>query len=568
MLMESLTYFGSALAESVFTEISFIIAIAAVVSLIMRFLKQPLIIGHIFTGIIAGPSVLHLIENKEVFDIFSSIGITLLLFVVGLGLNPKIIKEVGKVALVTGVGQVIGTTILGMVLTFLFSSISNEEAIFVGVAMAFSSTIIILKLLSDKKEQSRLHGKISIGILLVQDILATIALLFLSASGENGLSLFDLLLLIIKGGWIAIGLYIVSTQILPRMNSIIAGSQEFLFLFAVAWGFGVSSLFDLAGFSIEVGALFAGVALAGLPYAQEMSARLRPLRDFFIVVFFITLGAGLSLDNIDQVVVPAVILSLSVLIFNPLVILAILGLLGYTKRTSFQVGIAMAQISEFSLIFLILAQRQGYISDSLLTTMTLVGLITIAVSTYMIIYTDKLYLMFERHLKMFERRHTKSEAKTTQRYDMILFGYLKGGQEFAKTFSKIKKPYVVVDYDPEVIEHLEHDAVDYIYGDANDIELLDEIGVDKAKLVVSSITDYKTNRFLVSHIHEINKSIPVIAQADSKKEAALLYEAGATYVMIPTLLGSEKISNFIKKKGLSKAEFKKFGDAHLKSLGG
>ncbi len=566
MNIEPWAIFGNILSESVFAEISLIIAIATVVSLVMRLLKQPLIIGHIFTGIIVGPSVFHLIDNQEVFDIFSSIGITLLLFVVGLGLNPKIIKEVGKVSLITGVGQVIGTTIIGMVLTLLFSGISSEEAIFVGVAMAFSSTIIILKLLSDKKEQSRLHGKISIGVLLVQDILATLALLFLSASGEDGLSLLDLMLLMVKGGWLAIGLYGISTLVLPRMSNLIAGSQEFLFLFAVAWGFGIASLFELAGFSIEVGALFAGVALASLPYAQEMSARLRPLRDFFIVVFFISLGAGLSLDNISDVILPAVSLSAAVLIFNPLIILIILGLLGYTKRTSFQVGIAMAQISEFSLIFLILAQRQGYVSDSLLTTMTLVGLITIAISTYMIIYTDKLYFLFEKHLKLFERRHTRTEARSAPNYDMILFGYRKGGQEFAKTFSAMKKHYVVVDYDPEVIDHLEHDHINYIYGDANDIEILDEIGIEKAKLIISSVTDYKTNAFLVEHIHELNKSVPVIAQAETKQEAAQLYEAGASYVMIPTLLGSEKISNFIKRKGLSKTEFKKFRAAHMRTL--
>lgn len=277
--------------DSIFAELSLVIALAATVAFVMRLLKQPLIIGHIITGIIVGPSVLHLIQSPETIQVFSSIGIALLLFIIGLGLNPQVIREVGKVATAAGILQVLFTSGIGYFCGVVLG-LTKTEAAFLGVGLAFSSTIIILKLLSDKKEQSRLYGKVLTGILLVQDIAAAVALLFITAKAGDGLTIGTLVNLGIRGGVIAVPLLIIGTLVLPRFHRLIAGSQEFLFLFALGWGFGFAALFQHAGFSLEIGALLAGVSLAGLPFAQEISARLRPLRDFFIVVFFITLEIG------------------------------------------------------------------------------------------------------------------------------------------------------------------------------------------------------------------------------------------------------------------------------------
>lgn len=549
----------------IFAELSLIIAIATGIALVMRIFRQPLIIGYIIAGIIVGPSVLHLVQSPETIEIFSSIGIALLLFIIGLGLNPRVIKEVGKVAIVTGLVQVAvtagfafgGGIILGM---------SQTESAFFAVALAFSSTIIILKLLSDKKEQNRLYGKIAIGILLIQDVLATVALLFVTSSGDNGVSITQLGSLAIKGLIVAAPLIFIGNVILPRFHKIIAGSQEFLFLFALGWGFGSAALFELAGFSLEIGALIAGIALSNLPYTQEISSRLRPLRDFFIVVFFISLGTRIQFDNFGAIL-PAIIMACAiVIVFKPLIILTVMGLLGYTKRTSFKTAVSMAQVSEFSLVFVILGNRQGMVSDNLVGIVTMVALISIAVSSYLIVYSEKVFSFFEQGLSMFEGRKAHFEQESRHHYDLVLFGYQKGGHEFVKVFKSLGKRYIVIDYDPDVIDTLEHKKIDHLYGDAMDIELLEEAGLDKAKLIVSTISDHETNKFLMHLLDKINPNAVVILHGETVREAAELYENGASYVIIPHYIGSEKIGSFIKKSGLKKSEFKKFRTKHLAYL--
>lgn len=553
--------------HDVFNELSLIIAIGAGVSLLMRLLKQPLIIGHIITGIIVGPSFLHLIQSADTIQIFSKIGIALLLFIIGLGLNPKVIKEVGKVALYAGLSQMGLTAVFGWVAGTVLG-LSRTESVILAASLSFSSTIIILKLLSDKKEQSRLYGKITIGILLIQDIVATIALLVITAqTSEKGFSGSQLVQLTGKGLLIGVPLMFIGMKILPKLHKLIAGSQEFLFLFAIGWGFGCAALFQMSGFSLEVGALLAGVSLAGLPYTQEISSRLRPLRDFFVVVFFINLGAQLSFHNFF-VIVPAIIISVFiVVVIKPLIVMAAMGALGYTKRTSFKTAVTMAQISEFSLVLASLALSKGRVSEDFGSILTLVALITIAISTYLMLYSDQIYDRFEKHLSMFERAKTQYEQKESrQHYELVLFGYQRGGHEFVKVFKSMKKQFVVVDYDPDVIDNLENSGIDYIYGDAGDAELLEEVHLNKSRLVVSTITDYATNRFLVSLVEKANPNAVVIVHADTLEQAAELYELGASYVMLPHYIGSEKIGAFIHKNGLNKAEFRKFRDKHLAYL--
>jgi Kef-type K+ transport system membrane component KefB len=551
--------------ESIFAELSLVIAIGTAIALFMRLIRQPLIIGHILTGIIVGPSVLHLVQSPETIEVFSSIGIALLLFIIGLGLNPRVIKEVGKVASFAGVLQVIATAGFawgaGIIL-----GLTKTESVFLGVALSFSSTIIILKLLSDKKEQNRLYGKVAIGVLLIQDVLATLALLFVTSQVNEGFSPSLLAILFMRGLVIAGPLLFIGNVILPRMHKLIAGSQEFLFLFALGWGFGSAALFEASGFSLEVGALIAGIALSSLPYTQEISARLRPLRDFFIIVFFISLGTRLSFGNINELMPAIIISSLIVVVIKPLIILTIMGLMGYTKRTSFKAAVAMAQVSEFSLVFVIIGARGGLVRDNLVAILTMVALISIAISSYLIIYSDSLFIVFEKTLTMFERRKTHFEHESRHHYDLVLFGYQKGGHEFVKVFQSLKKRFVVIDYDPEIADALEDRKVNYLYGDATDIELLEEAGLDKAKLIVSTISDHATNTFLIKLLEEINPKAVVILHAESVNEAAELYELGASYVVIPHYIGSEKIGSFIRKNGFKKSEFKKYREKHLAYL--
>ncbi len=552
--------------DNIFNELSYIIAVGAIIALLMRLIKQPLIIGHIITGIIVGPSLLGLTKSEDILETFSSIGVTLLLFIIGLGLSLRVIREVGKIAAIVGATTIGLTTLLGYTVGLLIN-LNKTEALSIGIAISFSSTIIVLKLLTDKREQSRLHGKIITGILIVEDLVAAIALMALAARG-NGAS-FDpetLGSLAIKGLLLSVPLLLFGSYVLPRFHKLFAGSQEFLFLFAISWGLGVATLFGEAGFSLEIGALIAGISLASLPYTQEISSRLLPLRDFFIVVFFIALGSHLSFENIVDYMPIILIIFCCVVFVKPLIILITMGLLGYTKQVSFKVANALSQISEFSLIFLALGYKEGIISNNIITIITITTLMTIAFSTYTITYSDQLYKFLEKHFELFERKHPVKEHEQRTNYELVLFGYQKGGREFINVFKSMGKKFIVIDYDPEVIEVLDRRGIDYLYGDATDLELLKEAGIEKSKLIVSTITDHQANIFLIKHLEKINPGAVVLCHAGSVAEAGELYEIGASYVMMPHYIGSEKIGGFIRRSGLKKSEFRKYRDKHLNYL--
>ena len=552
--------------EAVFAGLSVIIAIGAGMALIMRRIGQPLLIGHIITGIVVGPVLFNIVKSPETLSIFGDLGIALLLFIIGLGMSPKVIAEVVRPSLTVASAQIAITTIIGWEVGWAFG-LSSAEAFFVGLGFGLSSTIVALKLLSDKREQGRLYGKLTIGALVVEDVVAAIAIMFVaSAKGGEWLAAGPLAALAFKGLLIGAGMYYVSRYLLPHLQKLIASDQELLFLFAIAWGLGLGALFAKAGFSMEIGALAAGIFLAGLPYAQEIAARLRPLRDFFVVIFFIALGTQLSFSQLSDSAGLIIAGVLIVVIFKPLIILTGLGLLGYTRRTAFKTALNLTQVSEFSIIFVILGYEKGLIQQHIVVLLTIIALLSIAISTYLITFSDKLYSLVEKHLYLFERRHVRHEHYPVSRYDFILFGYQKGGHEFVNVFEELKKKYVVVDYDPEVIETMERRGVNYLYGDATDIELLEEAGIDRAKLIVSTITDFETNSILLSHVENRNPKAVVICEAENPRQAAKLYRQGATYVILPHYIGSEKISAFVKKSGLKKSTFKKFRDQHLKLL--
>ncbi len=552
--------------HDVFSELSMVIAITAAVSIFMRLIKQPLILGYIIAGLLVGPSFFNVIHSVEVFQIFSSIGIALLLFIIGLGMDVSALKKLGKIVLVAASASLLTISLLGYA-TSSVMGFSKAESLIVGLSLFFSSTIIIVKILSDKKEQNRLHGQIAIGVILVEDVVATIALLFIVAGQNGGLHASEVSLLLMKGLALVLFLIICSVKILPIATKYIATSQELLFLSAITWGFGIAALFKNAGFSIEVGALFSGVALASSPYAHEISARLKPLRDFFIVLFFITLGQSMSLGNLSSAIVPALALSAIVIIAKPFVITSTLGIMGYTKRVSFKAGINLSQISEFSIVLVVLASNSGLVEKRLSVIITLVAIITIAVSTYLMQYDDELFALFDRlNLHLFEKEVTYKESRSHGGHPLLLFGYHHGGHEFIRAFKDIGKRYLVVDYDPAVIESLETQEIPYMYGDATDIELLDELGIEKAKLVISTLSDFEATQNLVKHIATVNPEAVIICHADNKTEAVQLYELGSTYVMIPQYIGSEKISSFIRKNGLNKHEFEQFRERHLNYL--
>lgn len=553
--------------DETFLQLAAILLIAFVVSYIIRLMKQPIVIGYILAGILVSPFLIMFGATTGVIDIFSKIGITFLLFIVGLNLNPKIIKSMGIKVLIISLSQML----LTFGITFLISNIllgyKAISSAYIGIALAFSSTIILMKLLSDKGQLDSLFGKISIGILVIQDFVAIIILIFISTL-SGGLSFGALAIkTFLIGGGLIVGLFLFGYLILPRITKSVAKSQELLFLFSICWCFLIVALFDFFGFSIEIGALLAGMVLAISPYSTEISAKIKPLRDFFIIIFFIILGLNINLLSLKSIFVNALILSGIALILKPIILMSLMAFFKYTKRVSFLVGTSLAQISSFSLIILMLGVSLGQISTKLLYTVTLALVITIFVSTYMVIYSRKLYGKVSRFLTIFESKKIKKERKNKKMYyDSILFGYNRTGFDILKSLNKLKKRYLVVDFNPDTIENLIKFRVPSLYGDADDPEFLNELNLDKINLAISTIPDYEINMQLIELIRTVNKDAIIISRASTIQDAKNLYRKGADYVLTPDFLGGEHISKMIRTLRTNKKGYAKEKEKHLKIL--
>ncbi len=293
---------------------------------------------------------------------------------------------------------------------------------------------------------------------------------------------------------------------------------------------------------------------------------MRPLRDFFIILFFILLGSQMAFGNISQLIIPAIIFSLFILIGNPLIVMILMGLLGYKKKIGFQAGLTVAQISEFSLILVALGVSIGHLTNEILSLVTIVGLITISGSTYLIIYSDKIYPYLSKYLSIFERKKVRGDKQEFKDYDAILFGCNRVGYDFLKIFKKLKKKFMVVDYDPELISELTKKKINCRYGDIDDSEFLDELNLNKVKMVVSTTPELETNLLLINKIRQTNKKTIIMVVSHNIEEANILYKKGATYVIMPHFLGGEYASGMINKYGFDINKFLKEKKEHLKKL--
>ena len=547
----------------IFTEISLIIVLATAVAGIMHLLRQPIIIGHIITGLLVGPYFLNILKAEEVVNVFSELGIALLLFIVGLGLSPRLIKEVGLISIIAGTGQIIFTTIISFGIGILLG-FDYITALYIAIALSFSSTIIVVKLLSDKHDIQKLYGKIALGILLVQDIVAAFILIGLPAFFQGQTILDAAVIILFKGVILTALAILISYFVLPKLSAFFARSQEFLFLFSVSWGLGLATLFHYFNFSIEIGALIAGISLSMSPYHLEISAKLKSLRDFFVVLFFIALGSKIIPGTLSELLIPIIILSSFVIIGKILIVMTFTGLLGYSKKTSFFAGTSLAQVSEFSMILVLLGAKLGLLSDETLSLLTFVGIITIGISTYLIIYAEKIYPYFVKPLSIFERSEIKSEKK--KKYDIILFGHNRIGIDFIESFNKLNKKFLIVDFDPQMIKELGDKNIDCCYGDADDVELLDELNLAKIKMAVSTIPEFETNALLIEKIRKNNTKAIIIAISHNIKEAERLYKRGASYVILPHFLGGKYTANMITKFKMRRTEFAKEKKKHLNYL--
>jgi len=553
--------------------IALMILVASFFAFISHFLKQPNLLGYILAGIILGPVGLNLIPNTNEILTLSELGIAFLLFGAGIEISFERLRGIGLVAFANGTLQIIFTILISLVAILNFH-LDFYSSIYLAVAVSFSSTTIVLKVLSDNFELNTLHGRLIIGILIVQDI-AAIILLSLLGNLSIGLSAAHITSLIAKAGLLFLIGYLLNKLVFPKLLKAAEKSQELLFLTAISTLFFFMGLAYDLGFSIAIGALIGGISLSLLQFETEINGKIRTLRDFFAIIFFVSLGMQISLNLSPQIMQLLAVIILLTMIIKPIILTLIHLTMGYGGRTSLTTGIGLGQMSEFSFIIAVQGVSLGLLSQELFTAVTIPIILTIALTPYLFKYDNDLYLFLVKTKKRFNipnmpfiRRRvpkTKKIKQTELKNHVILIGAHRMGQELIKELHK-KHKLVIIDYDPEVIKKLDKKGYNCIYGDVYNDFILEKAKAHKAKLAVLTIPDDKIILAVIAKLKKMNPKIKIFTRANFTEDAIKFYEAGANAVIMPEVIAGQKM---IKKIDLLVKDDKKIQELskeHLKQL--
>jgi Kef-type K+ transport system membrane component KefB len=504
----------------VVSSLGLIILVSAILAVFARMIRMPTIVVYILAGLLLGP-ITGLLQVDHTIEIISEVGIALLLFLVGLELSLDKIRDVGKVALAAGIGQVVFTALGGYAIAWVLG-FGVMEAIFISVALTFSSTVVVVKLLTEKNEINATYGRIAVGIFLVQDLVVIVALTFLAGlatpddldAASIGLGVgraFGGMLILLAGALLA------ARYVLPTLFRWLSRSLEAMFIWGLFWCFVLVLTAEWMALSIEIGAFLAGLSLAQLPFNHELKRRVHPLVNFFIAVFFVSLGVQMELGAAQAHWLSAIILSLFVLIGNPFIFMFIIARFGYGERTSFLTSVTVAQISEFSFIFAAMGLAAGFIDETILSLIAVVGLVTISASSYMIFFNHQLYesLRGKPLLRIFGASQNDGAIaeESDLRDHVIVVGMNTLGRMIVRRLVESGETVVAIDTDVRKLDGL---ATRRVVGDALHPEILAEAGFTRAKLLVSALQIDETNNMLAyrcrlagipTSIHAFDRSV-------------------------------------------------------------
>lgn len=538
--------------SNIFLQISSLLAITVSMAFFVRLAKQPLLVAYIVAGIIAGPLFFNLLaKDVHMYDAFAQFGIVLLLFIIGLDLNFSYLKKIGKEAVIIGLGQFIlnFAIILPLIHSFGFSW---QGSIFLALAACFSSTIVILKILGDKHDQEAVYGRYTIGLMLVQDLISIIILLWLSFNAPENLNAGTPWLIGLKSLLVLSAVILMARFVLPAFLRKIAVSGEFLFIFTVTWCFGVASLMYWSGFSLEIGAVIAGLSLGSSRYQAEIASRVKPLRDFFLVIFFILLGSKADFSQTESVLIPALILSAVILLIKPFILYMLFRLRHFTRRNSFLAALTSGQLSEFGFIILFAGGAAGFLEGRELAIFTIAAIITIFFSSYLMTYSYKIYNLFLPVFLLFGKDVYLQPEDMKEKFEVIIFGYHRTGWKIGEALKEKKIKFAAVDFNPESVNNFRQKNIKTIFGDASDIEFLASLPLDEAKVIISTIPTPEDQLVLINYVREHNPKAVIIASLYHKKYLPTIYKAGADYVILPHLLGGSWAAEAIKRGELHK----------------
>lgn len=560
--------------DNIFIQLAIILGLTSVLGFVTYKMKLPLLIAYLLGGLSIAVWGIFDVKTSQALSFLPEIGLAFLLFLVGMELDFREIRSFGKPIIVCGILQILFTTVFG---TFLSQSFGFDllTAVFLGVGLSFSSTIVVVKLLFDRKDLSSLYGKLALGILLLEDLLAVVILLGLtsttSALGLGITETFPILAFMGKALILFSLALILNHYILGAIFKAVSASQELLFLTALAWCFIYVTFALWLGFSVVIGAFLAGVALANSLYHFQISSKVKPMRDFFVALFFVYLGTKVNFAQIGETLPLILTFTLYAILVKPLIFLVLLGMFGFRKHTIFSSSINLSQISEFSLIIVLVGMEQGLVSEGALTVIASSALLSIIISSVLIIKSRKVYKLLVNFVSLFESggsRHFIEETGVPEPLvgHVVVVGGHRVGGEVIKLLKKEKIPQIVLDFNPHLVEALLALHIPVVFGDMGDPEVLDGLNLDEARMVISTAPSLDDNKLLLEELKTKHKNIPVILRADTLEDAKKLYTLGADYVIIPELLAGDVLVERLKDHLSDKEFFKDRARIELEKL--
>ena len=538
-------------------DIGIVVVVATIIGLITHKLKQPIILGYLIAGVIVGPQIgPPLVIEPENIEIISEIGLILLLFIIGLELDLSSLITSGKRLAVVGIGQFVICVLLGLAV-FSFSGVNSGQGgldvLYVALLCALSSTAIVIKSLNDKFELDTLHGKLSVGILIIQDLWA-IVILALQPNFNNfqvsiiGLAILKSVLLVGAG-------FLVSKYILKNIFESISKSPEMVVSVSIGWAALVAGAAGVIGLSKEMGDLIAGVSISTFPYSIHVTAKTLPLRDFFLTLFFVSLGMEIIAPE-STVILASLGLTVFIIISRMVSILPLALKTGASLRTAFISSLNLAQLSEFSLVVASIGLGLGHIQELTFAILIYTMVFTSIISSYLIKYNYQIYHQVEHLLERFRlpgRGAVHSEAGEHSAYPIVILGYHRGAQSLVETLSE-QHPHLLdtileMDFNVEALRELQSRQVVGIFGDISHLDTLEHAHLREAEVIISTIPDVLlkgiNNLALVKTCRTLAPNATVIATADLPEQVRELKHAGANEVILPYSMAGEYLANYL-----------------------
>lgn len=532
--------------EHLIIDVALCIIAAWVIGVICETFKQPLLLAYLLAGFAIGPHGFRWVTNSESIETISEIGLILLLFLIGLEMDLKKMLGSGKVIFYTAIAQILGCISLGWLFFGLFGPAKSWlEGLYLGVAAAMSSTVIIIKILYDKRELETLAGRVTVGVLVLQDVFVILFLAVQPSLKNPALAPLALALgkVVLLGG---VG-YVVSRFLLPPIFKAVSRQPELVLVGALAWCFALGGFADRLGLSREMGALFAGVMLSTFPYTLDVVARVTSIRDFFVTLFFVALGMHIKVPTWGLIgwtlVVSGFVVASRLATVFPILYRQRLG-----HRVSLLPAINLCQISELSIVLLAIGKNAGDVSDITINIAALAFAFLAVDSTYAIMKNDHIlrksspWLTRVRLPDLPEGGAEPLSVQHPARLFVLGFSWTASSllEEISREKPALLPDLLIVDYNPQVIERLRKRGVRVVYGDISQRNTLHHAGVHHAEIIVCSLPDMvlkgASNRRMLRQLRELNPHAQIIVHAEKISDVPELYAEGANYVTVPRLL--------------------------------